>query len=69
MTTVKAKVSKNKITDTSLKDYEKAIEDLSNFALGINQEVSNISLGMAIDALTEKAAQLYNKKKIVIVNQ
>lgn len=30
-----------------------AIEDIGDFAIGINQEVSNLSLGMAIEALEE----------------
>ena len=38
----------------TIEDYQEAIEDLSDFALGINQEISNISLGMAIEALEEK---------------
>lgn len=34
-------------------ENEAAIEELSDFAIGINQEVSNITLGLAIKALEE----------------
>lgn len=34
-------------------EIEEAIEDIGDFAIGINQEVSNLSLGMAIEALEE----------------
>ena len=34
-------------------ENEAAIEELSDFAIGITQEISNITLGLAIKALEE----------------